>query len=110
MLLTYIRWVTGHAALVTAAILLITLALFARVTALKVEVDPDSQLPQAHPYIQTLNRLHEVFGEKNLVFIGLFPTKGDIYTPQFLAKLAKLTARVGALPGLVQRTYLSLAL
>ncbi|MGH7896744.1 MAG: efflux RND transporter permease subunit [Candidatus Binatia bacterium] len=110
MLRAYIRWVIGHAVLVTVVIALITLALLSQVRTLKVEVNPDSQLPQSHRYIRALNRLHEIFGEKNLVFIGLFPEQGDIYTPAFLAKLAKITRRLGDLPALVQRTYLSLAL
>ena len=106
----YVRWVTAHAALVAVLVLVVTCGLLSRLATLKVEVNPDSQLPQDHPYIQALARLHEVFGEKNLVFIGLFPKDGDIYTPRFLAKLARITERIGALPGLVQRTYSSLAL
>jgi uncharacterized protein len=96
--------------LAVVAVLATTIFLCTKIAALRVEVDPDSQLPQSHPYIQALNHLHEDFGEKNLVFIGLFPKSGGIYTPQFLAKLARITDRIAALPGLVQRTYLSLAL
>jgi uncharacterized protein len=110
MLGRYVRWITAHARLVVTTVSLVTLVLLSRVVTLKVEVDPDSQLPQAHPYIRALARLHEVFGEKNLVFIGLFPTSGSIYTPEFLAKLASITEKIGDLPGLVQRTYLSPAL
>ncbi len=110
MLGGYVRWVTAHAKLVVAAVSLVSFALLSRVATLRVEVDPDSQLPQTHPYIRALARLHDVFGEKNLVFIGLLPTSGNIYTPEFLAKLSEITDKVGALPGLVQRTYLSLAL
>jgi uncharacterized protein len=106
----YVRWVTRHAVLVIAAVLAVTLALMTSVASLKVEVDPDTQLPEHHPYIRSLSRLHEVFGEKNLVFIGIFPNDGNIYTPRFLALLARITERIGELPGLVQRTYLSLAL
>ena len=110
MVAAYVRWVTAHATLVAALVLVTTCGLLSRLATLKVEVNPDSQLPLGHPYIQALARLHEVFGEKNLVFIGLFPNDGDIYTPEFLAKLAHVTERIGALPGLVQRTYWSLAL
>src|ERR1051326_6095818 len=110
MVAAYVRWVTEHARLVTVLFLVATAMLVVKVAALKIEVNPDSQLPQAHPYIRALARLHEIFGEKNLVFIGLFPKSGDIYTPEFLAKLARITERIGTLPGIVGRTYLSLAL
>ena len=110
MVVGYVRWVTGHAGSVVALVLLLTLGLLTRATRLKVEVNPDAQLPQRHPYIQALARLHEIFGEKNLVFVGLFPKSGDVYSPEFLAKLARITERIGALPGLVSRTFLSLSL
>ncbi|HSD11343.1 MAG TPA: MMPL family transporter [Candidatus Binatia bacterium] len=106
----YARWVMKHARAVVALVLLLTLVLLTRAARLKVEVNPDAQLPQRHPYIQALTRLHEIFGEKNLVFVGLFPENGDVYEPKFLAKLARITERIGALPGLVQRTFLSLSL
>jgi len=105
----YVRWLIEHSRPAVVVMIFATLLLSSKITTLKVEVDPDSQLPQSHPYIQALNRLHGEFGEKNLVFVGLFPTDGDIYTPRFLAKLARITDRIAALPGLVQRTYLSLA-
>jgi uncharacterized protein len=110
MAAAYVRLVTGHARLVVALILALTLLLLTRATRLKVEIDPDAQLPQRHPYIQALSRLHEIFGEKNLVFVGVFPKNGDAYSPEFLAKLARITERIAALPGLVPRTFLSLSL
>lgn len=106
----YVHSITAHAKLVVACVAIVTLGLLTKAARLKVEVDPDLQLPQGHPYIQALARLHEVFGEKNLVFIGLTPTHGDVYTPEFLAKLARVTERIGALPGLVSRTFFSLSL
>src|SRR5438128_798304 len=90
MAAAYVRWVTGHARLVVGLILVLTLVLLTRATRLKVEIDPDAQLPQRHPYIQALSRLHEMFGEKNLVFVGIFPKTGDAYSPEFLAKLARI--------------------
>ena len=106
----YIRWVTGRATGVLVVFALATAAFVTQLASLRVEINPDSQLPQEHPYVQALNQLNDVFGEKNLVFIGLFPTAGDIYEPVFLRKLAAVTEAVAALPGVVPRTYSSLAL
>lgn len=106
----YIRWVTSYPGLVVAAILIVTIGLLLKIGSLHVEVNPDSQLPQDHPYIRALDRLHRVFGEKNLVFIGLFPKSGDVYEPRFLEKLDRITRKLGRLPGLAQRTFQSLAL
>src|SRR5207249_3053381 len=57
------------------------------------------QLPQDHPFIQTLNDVHRIFGDKNLVVIGLFPHDGNVFTPAFLKKLAEVTDAVRRLPG-----------
>lgn len=101
---------TSHPRLVVAVVLVLTVGLLLRIGSLHVEVNPDSQLPQGHPYIRALDRLHEIFGEKNLVFVGLFPKSGDVYEPRFLATLDRITRKLGALPGLAQRTFQSLAL
>jgi uncharacterized protein len=89
---------------------LATTFLASRIATLVVDVDPDAQLPQDHPYIAALGRLNEIFGEKNLVFVGLFPTEGDVYTPEFLAALARVTERIARMPGLAERSFASLAL
>ncbi len=96
---TYARWVVRHRFVVLLAVLLTTLFLARAVTRLHVEVDPDRQLPQDHPFIQTLNDVHRIFGDKNLVVIGLFPHDGDVFTPAFLAKLAEVTDAVRRVPG-----------
>lgn len=105
-----LSWICRRAVWVVVLVALATAVLASRITTLVVEVDPDAQLPQEHPYIAALGRLNELFGEKNLVFVGLFPTEGDVYTPEFLASLARVTERVAGMPGLVERSFSSLAL
>src|SRR2546426_2165501 len=96
---TYAAWVVRHRFAVLFAVLLGTLFLARATTRLHVEVDPDRQLPQDHPFIQTLNDVHRIFGDKNLVVIGLFPHDGNVFTPAFLKKLAEVTDAVRRLPG-----------
>ena len=96
---TYARWVIRHRFIVLLAVLAITLFLARAVTRLHVEVDPDRQLPQDHPYVQTLNDLHRLFGDKNLVVVGIFPHDGNVFTPGFLRKIAQVTERIRRVPG-----------
>src|SRR5438477_6004488 len=96
---TYAAWVVRHRFAVLFAVLLATLFLARATTRLHVEVDPDRQLPQDHPFIQTLNDVHRIFGDKNLVVIGLFPHDGNVFTPAFLKKLSEVTDAVRRLPG-----------
>src|SRR5437867_7681335 len=99
LLEAYGRWVVRHRWTVLAAVLATTVFLGRAATHLRVEVDPDRQLPQDHPFIQTLNDVHRIFGDKNLVVVGLFPHDGNVFTPSFLKKLAEVTDAVRRLPG-----------
>ncbi len=99
MLFDYSRWVIRHRWAVLIGVVLTTLLLARAATRLHVEIDPDRQLPQDHPFIQTLNDVHRLFGDKNLVVIGLFPHDGNVFTPAFLKKLAEVTDRIRRLPG-----------
>src|SRR5436309_7067061 len=96
---TYAAWVVRHRFAALFAVLLATLFLARAATRLHVEIDPDRQLPQDHPFIQALNDVHRIFGDKNLVVIGLFPHDGNVFTPAFLKKLAEVTDAVRRLPG-----------
>src|SRR5437016_5644212 len=106
---TYAAWVVRHRFAVLFAVLLATLFLARATTRLHVEVDPDRQLPQDHPFIQTLNDVHRIFGDKNLVVVGLFPRDGHVFTPAFLTKLAEVTDRIRRIPGANQALLQSLA-
>src|SRR5438067_120410 len=109
LLAAYGRWVVRHRWTVLAAVLATTVLLGRAATHLRVEVDPDRQLPQYHPFIQTLTDVHRIFGDKNLVVVGLFPHDGHVFTPAFLTKLAEVTERIRRIPGANQALLQSLA-
>src|SRR5262245_7874989 len=99
VIVTYRWWVIIAAALTS-------LTLGAGLASLHVEVNPDQQLPQQHKYIQTLNRVHNLFGDKNLVIIGLVPADGEVFSQAFLTKVRSVTQRIAQLPGIEpQLTY-----
>lgn len=95
----YARLVIRHRRAVVTVTLALTAALAVAATRLHVEVEADRQLPQEHPYVETLNEVHRIFGDKNLVVIGLFPRDGEVFTPHFLHKLASVTERIRRVPG-----------
>jgi predicted RND superfamily exporter protein len=103
----YVDWVIRRRLIVVITMLAVTGFWAFQLPALRVEIDPDANLPQDHPYIRALKTLEQTFGEKNLVVIGLFPKSGSIYTPAFLAKIQRLTDRIGDVSGLIRSTYLS---
>jgi len=98
-LASWTRLVVRHRVAVLALVLLVTALLGKTSMRLHVEVDPDAQLPEQHPFIRTLHDVHRLFGDKNLVVIGLAPRDGQVFTPAFLATLDRVTRRIRALPG-----------
>src|SRR4051812_18714251 len=109
ILRSYARFVVRHAWLV----LLVSLALSALVSAglvrLKVELDPENQLPADHPYIVIDKKIRKEFGGKQFVAIALVPRSGDVWTKDVLTKVHALTGKVLDAPGVIRQNVVSLS-
>jgi predicted RND superfamily exporter protein len=68
----------------------------------------EKQLPLGHEYIKVFKQYQKDFGGANLVLFAAIqkPGKGDIYNPQFMGTLRKLTDEIFFLPG-VDRSRVS---
>jgi len=104
-----VDWALRHRRAVVAALVAATAFWASQLPALRVEIDPEANLPQHHPFIEALHVLEDKFGEKNLIVIGLFPKDENVFTPAFLVKLERITRRIEEVPGLIDATYLSIA-
>ena len=105
----YATFVVRHRWAVIAFGVITTAILASGLLRLRIEVDPDRALPQDHPYIVNLNELHRLFGDKNMVVIGLTPREGGVYSPAFLGKVWSLTRRLEQIPGAVRPLLQSIA-
>lgn len=99
MLERYARFLCRNPRSVILAVLFVTSLLGLGLARLHVEVDPEEQLPQDHPYIRTFHRIHDLFGDWNLAVVTVEPRDGDISSPHFLTKFASISERIGELPG-----------
>src|SRR3990172_5698204 len=91
----YIDRVCRHRRLVIQILFILSVFWASQLPGLRVEIDPDANTPQAHPYIKALHVLERKFGEKNLIVVGLFPHDGNVFTPAFLTRLHRITTRIG---------------
>src|SRR5262245_35455934 len=105
----YARWIVRHRLIVVAVILGLTAFLASRLGRLQIDSNPDLWAPQRHPYVETTNRLDELFGGRNLTVIGIVPKHGDVYQPAILAKVKRLQDEIEPLPHAVRHNVLSLA-
>jgi predicted RND superfamily exporter protein len=56
-------------------------------------------VPKEHPYMKTFMKYYKDFGGANTVLIALHNNKGDIYQPEFMETLRKLSDDAFFIPG-----------
>ncbi|MCK9202537.1 MAG: outer membrane lipoprotein-sorting protein [Gallionella sp.] len=105
----YLEWILRHRIAVIAIILLVTAAAVSQARHLKIIIDPNTMLPQSHPYVTTNNEVERIFGSKYLVVVGITPQQGDIYQPAVLEKVQRITSALLQTPGVVKENLLSLS-
>jgi predicted RND superfamily exporter protein len=109
MLRKYVEFIVRFRIAVIILVALITVFIGSRIKELKVEVDPDKNLPQSHPYVVAQNQIDKIFGGRNLVVIGVIPKEGDIFQPQILEKIMRITQKLNEIPGAIKTNIFSIA-
>ncbi len=82
---------------------LMTLLMGWQASKLKLDTGFEKQLPLGHEYIKVFKQYQEQFGGANTVLFALIRkpgVAGDIYTPEFMATLKKLTDAIFFMPGM----------
>ncbi len=105
----YIKWVIRWRYVVAAVTLIVTLAAISQARNLQIVIDPNTMLPQSHPYVVATNEVEAVFGRKHLVVIGISPKQGDIYQTSVLEKVKRVTDGIEKADGVIRNSVLSLS-
>lgn len=74
---------------------------------LKLVIDPNTIMPQNHPYVMATNLVDREFGSKFVIVIGLRPRTGDIDQPVVIDLVRRLTERLETTEGVVRADLLS---
>lgn len=109
MLRRYITLIVRHRLVVMLAAAAFSIFFASKIGNLRVVVDPNDNLPQEHPYVIATNEIERIFGGRNLVVIGVESTSGDIFQPEILDKLQRITDGVLEIPGVIRSNVISLA-
>lgn len=105
----YIEWVIRRRFWVMGLVFLVTALAIHQAQNLRIIIDPNTMLPQSHPYISTGVEVEKVFGSKYIVVIGVTPKTGNIYQPVVLEKIQRMTAEFLQSPGIIKENLLSLS-
>jgi predicted RND superfamily exporter protein len=89
-------------------ILLVTLFFAYQVPAVRLVSEFSDLLPQEHEYIQTHNEIRETFGGANNVVIVVKVENGDIFKPEILKKIHRITQKVDSITGINHNLVTSL--
>ena len=105
----YIRFVVRHRVGVVLAVLFVTALLATQLRHVHLEIRRRAALPQEHPYVQIQNRISDLFGGEAIVVIGIVANQGDIFTPEILGKVYRITRGLRSTDGIIETSLFSLA-
>jgi predicted RND superfamily exporter protein len=105
----YVEGVLRSRRLVIGFALLVSGVLGFQIRNLHVVVDPNATLPQQHPYVAATREAERVFRLKHQVLVGITTRTSDVFTPDVLAKVQRITDSLADLPGVEKGSVFSLA-
>ena len=102
-------FVTKYPKLVIALVLGITVFLALQLPGLRWETDARVYLPKGHPAILYDEKVADIFGATDAVVIGIVNDEHGVFNPDTLARIARITEKVAALPGVVANRTIDVA-
>jgi predicted RND superfamily exporter protein len=101
-------WIFRNRKVLLILFILITIALGAMASQLRVQAAFTKMIPLKHPYMQTFLQYRSDFGGANKVLVALQNRKGDIYDKEFMEVLRKVTEEVFYIEGVERSSVASL--
>ena len=95
-------FVVRHRRLTILVVGALSAVLALQVSNLRIEVNADEQLPQAHPYVAAFRKVQYLFGDKDLLVISISPIRGGIADRPFLSAISDITNQIRDMPGCVR--------
>lgn len=105
----YSRFIVRHRVAVVIIALALTVFFVFQLFTLRLEIRRRANIPDEHPFAIVQNRMSDLFGGEAVVIIGVIAEDGDIYTPEMLAKIYRVTEGVLALPKVIDTSVFSIA-
>lgn len=102
-------FVTKYPKLIIALVLGITVFLALQLPGLRWETDARVYLPKGHPAILYDEKIADIFGATDAIIIGIVNDERGIFNPDTLARIARITEKVAALPGVVANRTIDVA-
>jgi predicted RND superfamily exporter protein len=105
----YAQFILKYPVIILFIIAIITIFFAYETQKVKLYFDPDDLLPQDHPYIVLKNKMEEVFGGSNITVVGIVRKEGNIYNPETLGKINRITDKILDMDGVIPAKVVSIA-
>ncbi len=104
----FFEWVATWPKLTIVLVVAVTLFIAIQMQYMRVETDTEAFIPPGHEATINNDRMKEIFGTSDLLWVGIVRNDGPIYASDTLRLLQNLTERIRLLPGIVDRDVVSL--
>lgn len=105
----YTTFLMRFRVLIIIGLSFITFLLFLQIPKIQRDMNPDLWAPQSHPNFKATKIIEEVFGGRTVAVIGIIPKEGDIFRPDFLAKVRHIQDGIEQIPEAIRYNVVSLA-
>src|SRR5438067_1079929 len=105
----YARFLIRRAPVVVLVVLLVTAGMFAGIRRLRAEFSIDASLPQGHPFVEIDRQIRTEFGGRNTMIVAVVPREGDVWRPEVLEVVQRLTFDALELEDVMAQNVVSLA-
>jgi len=95
--------------LVIALVVGLTMVIAAQMAHLQIETDTAAFIPAGHQATLNNDRMKEIFGTPDLLWVGVVREQGGIYQSDTLNIIRQLTDNIRLLPGVVDQDVVSIA-
>jgi predicted RND superfamily exporter protein len=108
LLRKFLSTVIRRRMIVIGLISAITVLLGWKASGLILDNNRELWLPRGNPYVETTRVIHDIFGGRNIVVIGVQPKNGDIYQPVVIEKIDRIQRAIGRVPEAVDHNITGL--
>jgi hydrophobe/amphiphile efflux-3 (HAE3) family protein len=105
----FLQLVTSWPKLVIVLVVALTMAIASQMAKMQIETDTEAFIPAGHEATLNNDRMKEIFGTPDLLWIGVMRDDGGIYQSDTLKVIQDITERIRLLPGIVDMDVVSIA-
>jgi len=104
----FFNWVVHWPKLTITLVVLISMVLASQVQHMTIDTDTEAFIPKGHEATLNNDRMKEIFGTPDLLWIGVIRDAGGIYQSHTLKLVQTLTEKVRLIPGIVDQDVVSM--